>query len=84
MASKIALELTTTQIESLVEQLSVENKIRLVKKLEQETWRQRFEQVVSKIRQRFKENPLSDKEIQRLCEEARQKVYHERLKGCSR
>ena len=81
MSNKILLELNPNQIEALIERLSIDDKIRLVKKLEQETWAKRLDEVVTRIRKRFKQNPLSDKEITRICEETRQKLYNERTKG---
>lgn len=81
MSNKITLELSPNQIESLVDKLSIEEKIRLVRKLEQETWARRLDAVVSRIRNRFKRNPISDKEITLICEEVRQRLYNERTKS---
>ena len=83
MASKVTLELNPSQIEGLIGQLSIEDKIRLVRKLEGETWAKRFDDVVSRIRKRFRQNPISRKEINRICEETRQKLYNEKAKGRS-
>ncbi len=71
--NKILLELSPTQVESLIEKLPIESKVRLIKKLERETWAKRLDDVVSQIRKRFRENPLPDKEITRVCEESRHK-----------
>ena len=79
--NKVTLELNPNQVEELVERLSIEDKIRLVRKLEQETWAKRLDEVVSRIRKRFRQNPLSDKEITQICEETRQRLYNERTKG---
>ena len=81
MTHKITLELVPTQVEALVEKLSIPEKIRLIKKLEQETLGARLDRVVNQARKRFKQNPLSDKEIQRICEETRQRIYDERTSG---
>jgi ribosomal protein L31E len=79
--NKITLELNPAQVEGLVEKLSIEDKIRIIKRLEQETWAKRMDEVVSRIRTRFKQKPISDKEITRICEETRQRLYNERAKS---
>ena len=81
MSNKIVLEVTPSQIETLVDRLSIEDKIRIVRKLERETWARRLDEVVSRIRSRFRQNPISDKEIVRICEDVRQRLYNERTKS---
>ena len=83
MSNKLVLELelNPNQVEKLVERLPLEDKIRLVRKLEGETWARRLDEVVFRIRKRFKSNPISDKEITQICEETRQRLYNERNKS---
>lgn len=81
MANKITLELNPNQVKELVEKLPIEDKIHLVRKLENETWARRLDEVVLRIRKRFRQNPISDKEIRQICEETRQRLYNERSKG---
>lgn len=81
MSNKVTLELNPKEVEKLVEKLSIEDKIRLVRRLENETWAKRLDEVVSRIRKRFKRNPISDREIRRICEETRQRLYNERTKS---
>ena len=81
MSNKITLELNPNQVEELVEKLSIQDKIRIVRKLQQETWAKRLDDVVFRIRKHFKQNPISDKEITRICEETRQRLYNERVKS---
>jgi len=81
MPNKVTLELNPNEVEKLVEKLSIEDKIRLVRKLEKQTWAKRLDEVVSRIRKRFKQSPISDKEIRRICEETRQRLYNERIKN---
>jgi uncharacterized membrane-anchored protein len=81
MSNKITLELNPGEVEELVNKLSIQDKIKLVRKLENETWARRLDEVVFRIRKRFRQNPLSDREIQRICEETRQRLYNERTKG---
>ena len=80
-SNKVTLELNPNEVEELVEKLSIQDKIRLVRKLENETWAKRLDEIVYRIRKRFKESPISDKEIRRICEEARQRLFNERAKG---
>ncbi len=81
MSNKIVLELNPYQVEQLIEKLPMEDKIRIVRKLEDETWAKRLDEVTSRIRKRFKEKPISDKEIRQICEETRRQLYNERAKG---
>ena len=81
MPNKVTLELKPSVVEELVEKLSIQDKINLVRKLENETWAKRLDEVVSRIRKRFREAPISDKEIRQICEETRQRLYNERLKS---
>lgn len=76
--SKVLIEVNPEQISKAIDRLSIRDKIRLVRRLENETWAQRLDEVVGRIRKRFKENPISDKEITRICEETRRRLYHER------
>ena len=79
--SKVILELNPNQVGELVDRLSIEDKIRLVRKLENETWARRLDEVVSRIRKRFRQNPVSDKEIRQICEDTRQRLYNARNKS---
>ena len=81
MSNKLTLEFNPNQVEELINKLSIEDKIKLVRKLENETWARRLDEVVFRIRKRFKKNPISDKEIQQICEETRQRLYNERIKS---
>ncbi|MFC1646604.1 hypothetical protein ACFL2Y_05470 [Candidatus Omnitrophota bacterium] len=78
MASKITVQLDVREI---IDRLSISEKIRLVKDLERETWAKRLDEVVSRVRKRFKQNPISEKEITKICEEARQQTYNARNKS---
>lgn len=77
MSNKVVLEFTPTQVEELVEKLSIEDKIRLVRRLEKETWAKRLDEVVFKMRRRIKEIGIKDKDIDRLCEEVKRE-YNEK------
>jgi hypothetical protein len=75
MPNKIVLELNPTQIEKLVEKLSSEDKIRLVRKLERQTWGQRIDGLFKKIDQRRKKYPVSNKEIKQEIATIRSQIY---------
>jgi Mg/Co/Ni transporter MgtE len=75
MQNHITLELSPSQVESLVERLPLEDKIRLVRRLEKETWAKRLGVVVEKMRKHVKEKGITDKEIDRICEEVRKERY---------
>lgn len=81
MVNGIMLELSSAQVETLVNRLSIEDKIRLVRKLETQTWAKRLDGVVSRIRRRFRENPLPDREIKKICDQKRQELYNARTKS---
>jgi hypothetical protein len=81
MASKITLELNPAQIGALVEKLPVAEKIKLVRKLENETWAQRLDDVVLTIRKQVKKSGVSDDDIRRLCEDARCRVTNGKTKS---
>lgn len=71
----VALELNSVQIEALLEKLPMEEKIRLARKLEQQTWGKRLEQVFKKIDARRRKSILSNKEIAREIEIVRRQIY---------
>ncbi len=79
--TKIVLELDAYQVERLVAKMPTEAKIRLMQRLEKETWTSRLDGIVTKIRGKFKGKNLTDKEITRICQETRQRLYNERNKS---
>jgi len=83
MPNKITLELKARDVEELVGKLSIQDKIRLIRKLENETWARRLDEVASRIKKRFKQTAVTDKEIRQICEETRQRLYNERRKKSS-
>lgn len=70
--TKPELDLGIEVIKYTFERLPIPDRIRLVEELERETRKQRWGQVVSKIRNRFAKRPISQREINRICEEVRQ------------
>ena len=78
MANNITLELSPKQVEALVEKLSIQEKIRLVRRLEQETLRQRWGKLLRIIDERLKKYPISEEEINKEIELGRKEHYAKR------
>ena len=57
------IELDTQQIEKLIKGLPINDKIKLVCKLEQETLRQRWDNILKNIDKRLKKFPVSKNDI---------------------
>ena len=76
--SKFTLEL---DVKELIGRLPIEERIRLVKDLERETWAKRLDAVVKRIRKRFKKHPISSQEITAICDEVRQRNYEKNKRG---
>ena len=76
---KIKFEMRAKEAEELVYQmadsLEGEAKLRLVERLQRQTRKLRWKRLVSKMRRRFAENPLSAREIRALCESVRQERF---------
>lgn len=79
--TKAELDLGIEVIKYTFEKLPSEDRIRLVEELERETRRQRWNQVISKVRKRVAKSPISQKEINLICEKTRQELYEKRSKG---
>jgi len=72
---KVAIEIDVKQIELAIENLDIPNKIRIARRLERETRRERWNNVLSKIDRRYVKSPISEKEISRVCDKVRQERY---------
>jgi len=59
----------------IIKQLPLEEKLRLVRQLEKETWASRLDQIVNKIRSRRSIKELSSNEINRIVEDVRKTRY---------
>lgn len=76
--SKVTIELNNNQVEKIVEGLSVGEKLRLVRKLERETLRKRWNSLLKVIDERLKRHPISEDEINKEIERARKEHYAKR------
>lgn len=70
-AGKISLK----QIEQAVEVLSQAEKIRLVRRLERQTWGDRMDRLLARIDARVKRRPVSEEQVTALVEQVRQELY---------
>ena len=67
-----------TNIEKIVEDLPMEEKLKLVYKLEKETLRQRWNNLLKLIDERLKKHPISNRDIIKGIECARKEHYAKR------
>jgi len=75
MTNKITLNLNVKQVEKLVEKSSLEEKLKLVRKLEKETLRRRWGEILKDIDKRLKRFPISKKEIEQEIKAYRRQEY---------
>jgi|GEM_PF-1645834 len=75
MTNKITLDLDVKQVEKLVEKLPLEEKLKLVRKLEKETLRKRWGKILKDIDKRLKRFPISKKEIEQEIKAYRREKY---------
>lgn len=73
--SRITIDIDTGQVEKIVESLTMEEKLRLVYKLEKETLRQRWNDLLNIIDERLKKHPMSRQEISKEIDHARNEHY---------
>lgn len=69
------LEIDTQQIEKLIKGLPINDKIKLVCKLEQETLHQRWDNILKNIDKRLKKFPISKNDITEEIESYRKEKY---------
>ncbi|MBI4355401.1 MAG: hypothetical protein HY597_02975 [Candidatus Omnitrophica bacterium] len=67
--------LSTRQAEELLEHLPVATKIRLVRKFEQETWPERFRQLLARIDAKLRRNPGLRRELMKDVGPGRRAFY---------
>ena len=79
--AKVMVAIDRRQVESAIRQLSTEEKLKLFKDLGRETRKERWDELIYKIRNRYKKNPISDEEITQICESVRQERYEKSIKS---
>lgn len=74
---KVTLELNTKQVENLVEELPLEDKLAIIRRLNMETWQLRFKKLLSGIDSRLKNRyTLSNEEIVHIVKNVRKRAKH--------
>lgn len=76
--SKVTLELDIKEAKGLIEQMPLDEKIRLIRELEKETWVKRIDKILKNIDERRKKYKISNKEISQEIAKARQEFYGRR------
>lgn len=76
--STITLEVDIRQIEAAIQRLKPQEKIKLIEDLERRTWPDRFKALLQRIDRKAAKYPISEKEINRICEKVRHKRYAHR------
>lgn len=73
--SKVTLDLDIKEAKDLIEQMTLEDKIKLIRELEKETWVKRINKILNNIDARRKKHKISFKEISQEITEARKEFY---------
>jgi len=73
--SKVSVELDFKQIESMVERLDTNSKIKLINKIARQTRKDRWGRLADNIRKQFAKGPISEQEITRICTKVRRERY---------
>jgi hypothetical protein len=68
---QVASEIDFKQIENTIEKLSPEQQKEIARKI----WAIRIDRISEKMRRSAKKNKLTQKDINKMCETAREKVY---------
>jgi len=77
MAS-IAIRIGLKDLERAVDTLSPADKLRLIQRLERQTWGARIGRLLARIDARVKRRPLPEGKISALVEQVRQELYAQR------
>lgn len=73
--SKVTIELSPQQISEAIESLSSKEKLQLTEKLEKETLRLRWRQILKDIDSRLKKFPISKEEVAKEIQAYRKEKY---------
>ena len=75
MSEAIPIHLSADQLYSLVKRVTPEERIGLVRRLDELVWGERFDTLLRKLDERLKEYPISEPEILREVEAVREANY---------
>ena len=76
----IMVEIGVKQIKEAFQKMPIKERINLVEEFERQTRKDRWEALTKDIRKRVVKHSISNREIDRICEEVRKERY-ERNKG---
>ena len=71
----VKIEIEFNQIKKAAQMLSLKQRLQLIEALQQSGWQNQFKALLARIDERRKKHPISDEEIDRIVEEAREE-YH--------
>ena len=71
----VKIEINFKQIERAVNDLSIQDRTKLLERLTRTTRKNRFEKLRSSIRAKVKKHPISQKELNAIVEEAREEFH---------
>ncbi len=71
-------KISLRQIEQAVEALPQTEKIRLIRRLERQTWGDRMDRLLARIDARVKRHPISERQVTAMVEQVRQQLHDKR------
>ena len=71
----IKININAQQLKEAIDNLPTQERARLVNELNRKTWEDRFRQLLARIDARLKRNPISQREITKIVEQARNEYY---------
>ena len=74
----VKAEMSLSKIRKEINKLSADKRLKLIEDLNRRTWKDQFKRLLSKIDERVAKNPISEEEVNRLVEQARQEYYEKR------
>ena len=75
MPATLTIHLSPDQLYDLVNQMKAEERMELIRRLDESVWGERFDALLRKIDERLKEHPISEAEIRREVEVVREENY---------
>ena len=72
---KVTIDFSIQQIELIVARLPIQQKLRLVRKLEKETLKERWKRLLKGIQDNLKKYPMSEEEMDQEIQQARKEHY---------
>ena len=72
---KVTIDFSIQQIELIVARLPIQQKLKLVRKLEKETLKERWKRLLKGIQDNLKKYPMSEEEMDQEIQQARKEHY---------